>query len=110
VAWQGFLISERRISVSNIPKARDQIRLVIGYLRKARRHTEAAELERILHQYMLRDPPIRKAPVTSRRVSPGLKAAIRADAAANPGDPLDEIAARHGVNPGRVSEILNGKR
>lgn len=62
--------------------------------------------ERELH----RRPYARKAEPSSNPSNRGLAARIRRHAAANPDAPLHEIAAAFGVNPGRVSEAIAGKR
>jgi hypothetical protein len=49
-------------------------------------------------------------PVKSRSITPALKTAIRAYARRNPEDSQHEIAQAFGVNGGRVSEALAGKR
>lgn len=50
------------------------------------------------------------APVTSARVTPALARAVREYAAAHPEEPQYKIAQKFNINPGRVSEILAGKR
>lgn len=50
------------------------------------------------------------APVKSRRVTDEVRASVRAMAAANPDMSQQELADAHGINSGRVSEILHGKR
>ena len=57
-----------------------------------------------------RRPAKRKAPATSKKVTPLVKAAIQMTALANPQMSQQAIATKHGVNTGRVSEILRGKR
>lgn len=51
-----------------------------------------------------------RAPVTSRRVTPGVHASVRAMALAHPDAPQQALAEAHGINIGRISEILRGKR
>ena len=51
-----------------------------------------------------------RAPVKSRRVTSEVRASVRAMAAANPDMSHQELADAHSINPGRVSEILHGKR
>jgi hypothetical protein len=51
-----------------------------------------------------------RAPSTSKRVTEDVRASVRAMAANNPDASHQEIADAHGVNPGRVSEILHGPR
>lgn len=52
----------------------------------------------------------RKAPVESRAVTPKLAASVRTYARRHPKASLLRIGVRHGINQGRVSEILFGKR
>ena len=51
-----------------------------------------------------------RAPVKSRRVTAAVRASVRAMAETNPGISQQALADAHGINPGRVSEILHGKR
>ena len=87
--------------MASIPAARERLRA----LSAEHGLPELAEIADTLH----RCPPVRKAPRTSRPMSDALAAAIREDAARNPAMPYAELAARHGVNQGRVSEALRGE-
>jgi hypothetical protein len=51
-----------------------------------------------------------RAPVTSRRVTKNVRASVRMMAEYNPNMSQQAVAEAHGINPGRVSEILHGKR
>jgi len=51
-----------------------------------------------------------RTPVKNRRITADVRASVRAMAAANPDASHQEIAEAHNINPGRVSEILHGKR
>lgn len=51
-----------------------------------------------------------RAPSTSRRVTATVRDSVREMAFANPEMPQQEIAEAHGINIGRISEILHGKR
>ena len=51
-----------------------------------------------------------RAPVKSRRVTAAVRASVRAMAETNPGISQQALAEAHGINIGRVSEILHGKR
>ena len=53
---------------------------------------------------------ISHAPVSSRPMTPELAEAIRQDKAKHPKLTYQKLAERHGVNTGRVSEALRGKR
>lgn len=64
----------------------------------------------LLAEELRRRKPCRKAPVQSAPMTDELNAAVRAYATAYPAAPLSRIAAVFGVNHGRVSEALAGKR
>ncbi len=51
-----------------------------------------------------------RAPITSRRITPAVRLSAREMAESNPDMSHQAIAEAHGINPGRVSEILHGKR
>jgi hypothetical protein len=51
-----------------------------------------------------------RAPVVSLRVTAAVRRSVRDMVAANPNMVMQEIAETHGINIGRVSEILHGKR
>lgn len=51
-----------------------------------------------------------RTPVKNNPVTAIIRASVRAMAAANPDASHQEIAEAHNINPGRVSEILRGKR
>lgn len=72
----------------------------------------AADELRALARQIPRRPNgnLSKAPRHSRRMTPELAAAIRADHEAHPDDSMFTIGQRHGVNQGRVSEAIYGKR
>ena len=76
----------------------------------ARRQLYIAQKIEKLTKEMERRPPIRKAPRRRRKVTPEIVASVKAMAAAYPNMLLDEIAQRHNIDGGRVSEILAGKR
>jgi hypothetical protein len=59
---------------------------------------------------MTREKYTRKAPRSSRRVTPQLALSIKLFAENNPEMPLQDISNIYGVNAGRVSEILSGKK
>jgi len=52
----------------------------------------------------------RKAPVKSKALTPQMAEAIRAYCAANPKASQMEVAHKFGLNTGRISEALFGKR
>jgi hypothetical protein len=51
-----------------------------------------------------------RAPTTRKGLDEQLKASIRAFVADYPGMAMQDVANTFGVNPGRVSEALHGKR
>jgi hypothetical protein len=51
-----------------------------------------------------------RAPTTSRRVTASVRASVRLMAEDNPDMSHQALAEAHGINIGRVSEILHGKR
>lgn len=51
-----------------------------------------------------------RAPNTSRRVTAAIRQSVRDMAYANPDMPHQALAEAHGINIGRISEILHGKR
>ena len=50
-----------------------------------------------------------RAPVSSRRITPAIRASVRLMVADFPHMSHQEIATAHEINLGRVSEILHGK-
>ena len=59
---------------------------------------------------MVREPAVRRAPTQSPYVTDKVVKAVRRLADNNPDVPMNRIAEHFGINQGRVSEILNGKR
>ena len=51
-----------------------------------------------------------RTPVQSKNVTNAVRASVRKMAANNPDMSQQAMAEAHGINPGRVSEILHGKR
>lgn len=97
--------------MSDIPTAREQLqgiakRLQIGAITKPQAAREIRSTMRLL----VRQSPVRRAPRVSRYVTRRLIGEIRAFARVHPLMTLQDIAEHFGVNIGRVSEILNGKR
>jgi hypothetical protein len=97
--------------MSNIPIAREQLqgiakRLQIGAITKPQAAREIRSTMRLL----VRQSPVRRAPRVSRYVTRRLIGEIKAFARVHPLMTLQDIAEHFGVNIGRVSEILNGKR
>lgn len=92
--------------MSNIPKAREKLAKALPSMPSPWRE----EIEGAL-RLMYRRPPARTpAPTRKARVGAERAADIREYAAAHPDEHLQDIAARFGTNPGRVSEALHGDR
>jgi hypothetical protein len=51
-----------------------------------------------------------RTPTKSKRVTPEIRVSVRKLAADFPDMSHQELADAHGINPGRISEILHGKR
>jgi hypothetical protein len=96
--------------MSNIPLARTRLSVIAADLRRKGCFTEAREIGVIITDLLIREKAIRRAPVRSKSVTPAIKAHIKALAAAHRSMSMDEIGRRAGVDGGRVSEVLNGKR
>ena len=92
--------------MSDIIRARELIEAGLALLSDA--HPASAKFRRAL-ALMTRDPPVRRAHPHSRPMTTKIAAAVRRYARDNPGAPFTDIAAHFDVNPGRVSEVLNGK-
>lgn len=80
----------------------------------------AAELREIADEYdiprlheladEIKRRPFEKGPRVSRKITPEIRRAVRAMKRANPKMAQIMIAKHLGINQGRVSEILKGKR
>lgn len=96
--------------MSNVPKARAQLFAISEELERMGVAVEAAEIRLVIQEYLTRQSPIRRAPRKAFRLSPSIAAEIQRMAEADPRKSQLEIATALGVNPGRVSEVLNNKR
>lgn len=98
--------------MSNIPLAREELYRVAMLLEAEiiGRHLGAIRIRRIIRDHLTREPPVRRAPDRHVKITPEMKRDIRAYARRNPEAHQVDIGNAFGVNPGRVSEILNGKR
>lgn len=98
--------------MSDIPQGRKELRALARMLERGEvsRAAAADEIRYILDEYLLRDPPVRRAPNRPRRITAATKRLVREYAATNPTAHQTDIGAAFGLNPGRVSEILTGKR
>lgn len=96
--------------MSDIPTARDEILLLIDMLRaNTITHTDVAdELEHVILPKLFRNQNARKAPVTSRRMTLALGRRARF-LASQTNMSNAQIAAHLKINPGRVSEAINGQ-
>lgn len=94
--------------MSNIPLARERIAQIANELRRAGQRDLAARLAGVTG-LLNRRPAARRMRVRSRSITPTIREQIL-DLARTTDLHSSEIAARLGVNPGRVSEILQGDR
>ena len=93
--------------MSNIPKARREL---VRIARRLRAYGEAAgRIVHVIDQYLHRRSAARHMPIRSRSVTRSVREQI-VDLAENTDMHSAEIAAKVGVNPGRVSEVLHGDR
>ena len=92
--------------MSDIPEARRLLLLIAD----AADEITAESIRHVVENFMTREKYIRKAPVKSRVVTPDMARRVRTMAVQHPDMHLADIAAQFGINPGRVSEILNHKR
>jgi predicted XRE-type DNA-binding protein len=95
--------------VSDIILARQKLRGIASELREGGQHEVADEIEDIVEVLMLRRKAVRRAPVHSVPVTPQVKKQIE-HLANTTNLHSSEIAAKVGVNPGRVSEVLQDDR
>lgn len=94
-----------------IPDVRDRMIVLKFQLSHATKllASVSAELEKLSNE-LIRRPSVRKARRTSNEFTPELAVEIRAYAVQHPGVSQNDIAKSFGVNAGRVSEALRGKR
>lgn len=92
-----------------IPQVRAHIDYVLGHLTSMKPAQVEAELK-FIKSNLFRRKHGRVAPPRSKSMTPAIAANIRHYAAAHPSASHQQIANACGVNPGRVSEVLNGKR
>lgn len=97
--------------MSNVPAARQILRDVAKQLRQGNitKGAASAAIAKTLPM-LTRQRPVRRAPRVKRYVTRRLISEIKAFARQHPEMHLSDIATHFGVNPGRVSEVLNGKR
>ena len=90
--------------MSNIPLGRERLLELASRLPDDHRR----ELEMLVAAYLVREPKVRRAPTKSKAITPEMRDQIFAMSATRMH--LSEIGHRLGINQGRVSEVLNGKR
>lgn len=98
--------------MSDIPQGRRELRALARALERREVEADLAAdiIREIVDDLLVREPPVRRAPDRYRRITPAMKAQIRAYAALYPAAHQVDIGQVFGINPGRVSEILTGKR
>lgn len=96
--------------MSNVPLGRMQLNDIADLLEMNDiSKTEAAQQIRVVVAvHLCREKKVRRAPTKSQPVTPEMRAQIFQLARTNMH--MSEIGHRLGINQGRVSEILNGKR
>jgi len=95
--------------MSNIILARKKLREIAEKLKAEGNKKLANELSDIVDNFMRRRKAVRRMPVHSAKVTPSVREKI-IELAETTDMHASEIAAELGVNPGRVSEVLQGDR
>ncbi len=98
------------MSKLTIPQIREEVQqLTSESAVYARRQIQiAARIEALMQETYRRS--YTRAPTTSRRITAAVRASVRQMVADFPDMPHQDVATSHGINIGRVSEILHGKR
>lgn len=95
--------------MSDIETGRDRLYELADELRAGRDPlTVADEIDTIIEETLYRVSPARRTPVASRKMTAALGRRARKMAGVTKMSNA-QIAGRLGVNPGRVSEALNGQ-
>lgn len=95
--------------MSDISAGRQRLLLLADELRAGLSPADAAdEIEAIIEDTLYRASSVRRTPKVSRNMTPAIGRRVRILARATRMSNA-EIAHRVGVNPGRVSEALNGQ-
>ncbi len=94
----------------DVKKAREELAIIASRLYDAGNVFEANKICTVIADHLHQRKRIRNTAQRSRPCTKALAKEIRAYAAANPGDSSQKIADIFNVNPGRVSEALNGRR
>ena len=92
--------------MSDIPHARELLKLA---LTRDNVYDTRLTITKAM-EYMTREKYTRKASPRSRIITKEIREKIKRCAAENPDTPMQDIAVKFGVNAGRVSEILAGKK
>jgi len=92
-----------------IPEIREAMYLLVDELRSIGQDDRADRLS-VLANETTRRSPIRRTRIKSRKITPILKAQIKAMAWVWPSMSMQDLGTRFKVNPGRISEVLSGKR
>lgn len=92
--------------MSDIPEARRRLLMIADMAEPE----TAKRIRSVVKMFMTREKAVRCAPVKSKGIQPSIALRIRQMAYNNPTMHVAEIAALFGVNPGRVSEVLHGRR
>lgn len=96
--------------MSHIPEARTLLHGIARELRDEGDHDRAGRIMEIVENLMTRRLPVReRMPTRSNKITSQIKARILKDAKTTDLH-VAQIAGKYGVNPGRVSEILQGDR
>ena len=95
--------------MSDIHKARQELVDLANELENNGDEDSANDIRNIVQNHMFRRSPARRAPVRSRPITERVKQRI-IDMAETTDLHSAEIAVRLNINPGRVSEVLQGDR
>jgi len=95
--------------MSNVPLARIELIRIARRLRVSGQVEAAGTIGEVVSRYLHRRQPVRRMPVHSQSVTRRVRERI-VELAESTDMHSAEIAAKVGVNPGRVSEVLQGDR
>lgn len=95
--------------MSDVPGARYRLRAIAAKLRDIGEHTIADEIADLVDGKLVRRSAARRMPIRSKPVTSTVKAQI-IHLADTTELSSDQIAVTLSVNPGRVSEVLQGDR
>lgn len=93
--------------MSNIPRAREIITEAAAMLPVG---NASRALLMVALPMLVRERPVRRAPATKKPMTSDMKRRIITYAKHHPQAQVADIAVLFGVNQGRVSEVLTGKR